>query len=475
MITANNCRGKVIYVLGLGTSGHGALKSLLAAEAVVFSWDDNADSRVPIEGVTYVDHNNLNLQEIDLLVVSPGINVFWPKPHPAVMYARKHMIPVICDIDLFMHNKPAKAGCIGVTGTNGKSTTSSLIAHVINSAGGIKAAESYINKAVVSGNIGASVLDQPILSKGETYVVELSSYQLELMEAFDFEFSVILNITQDHLIRHKNMFGYANAKQNIFQNLSFGGYGIIGQDDQYCREIYGSFSDCKRLIPISACIVPEKGVGWDKDHLIDNINGKRISVLSHKETGMLDGRHNYQNIAAVYAVCHNKGISSTDFLSALQSFEPLRHRQEIVDRSMPFKVINDSKATNLDACVKALENANNIYWIAGGLAKSLDFSALSGNHLKNVRKAFLIGDSADLMSKFLGQQKVDNEICGTLEVATKKALETAYIEYKQSKCEDVSVILAPACASFDQFKGFECRGDSFVELVRSWWAGCKNG
>ncbi|MDR1366160.1 MAG: UDP-N-acetylmuramoyl-L-alanine--D-glutamate ligase [Holosporales bacterium] len=460
MITANSCRGKVVYVLGLGTSGHGALNSLLAAESIVFAWDDNAGNRIPIEGVTYVDCNDLNLQEIDLLVVSPGIDIFWPKPHPAVAYARRHMTPVVCDIDLFMYNRPSRTDCISVTGTNGKSTTVSLIAHIFNS--------SKNNKAVVGGNIGFSVLSQPVLSNGESYVLELSSYQLEIMEAFDFKVSVLLNITQDHLARHGNMIGYANAKQKILQNLSFGGYSVIGQDDPRCREIYNSFSKYERLIPISGCFVPGKGVGWDNENLIDNVDGRRIVVLASKDTGALNGQHNRQNIAAAYAVCRAKGVGIADFASALESFKPLRHRQELVDTPMPFKVINDSKATNLDACVKALMHGGNIYWIAGGLAKGPDFSELKGNHLKNVKKAFLIGDAAKLMYKFLQQESVESEICGTLEVAIKQALEAAYLDYKNSKSQNISVILAPACASFDQFDGFEHRGDVFVSLVNDW-------
>ncbi|MDR1031767.1 MAG: UDP-N-acetylmuramoyl-L-alanine--D-glutamate ligase [Holosporales bacterium] len=462
MITANSCRGKIVYVLGLGTSGHGALNSLLAAESIVFAWDDNANNRVPIEGVTYVDCNDLNLREIDLLIVSPGIDIFWPKPHPAMAYARRHMIPVVCDIDLFMYNRPPRTDCIGVTGTNGKSTTVSLIAHIFNSGKG--------NKAVVGGNIGTSALSQPVLSGGESYVLELSSYQLEIMEAFDFKVSVLLNITQDHLARHSNMIGYANAKQKILQNLSFGGYGVIGQDDPCCREIYGAFPKYEKLIPISGCFVPEKGIGWDDENLIDNVEGKRIIVLNSQNTGALYGQHNRQNIAAAYAVCCAKGVNAADFSSALGSFKPLRHRQELVDTSMPFKIINDSKATNLDACVKALMQGGSIYWIAGGLAKGPDFSELKGSHLKNVKKAFLIGDAADLIYKFLQQESVESEICGTLEAATKQALEAAYLDYNDSKSQNISVVLAPACASFDQFDGFEHRGDAFISLVKAWCA-----
>ncbi len=465
MIIANNCRGKVVYVLGLGTSGHGALNTLLAAEAVVFAWDDNPASRIPIDGVTYVEFKNLNLQEIDLLVVSPGVAVFWPKPHPAVEYAYKHFIPVVCDVDLFMYNKPIDAPCVAVTGTNGKSTTVSLIEHVLNAN-----KSKNQGKVALGGNIGTSALDLPVLNCDDSYILELSSYQLELMTGLNFEISVLLNITQDHMSRHNGMIGYANSKQKILQNVFYGGWGIISVDDPYCLQIMNMFDEKhkQRIIPISANFVPKSGIGWNGSNMIDDTKGSKVSVINIDEFSNLSGKHNLQNIAAAYTTCSLKGVQVNQFKSALKTFSSLKHRHEKIDCGVPFKIINDSKATNIDACVKGLEGLDKIYWIVGGLAKSSDFCSLKGQHLNKIKKAFVIGTSAEIICDFLKKNDVLFERCDVLDIAVNKAMADAYQEYQSSLSHDISVVLSPACASFDQFNNFEHRGEVFSDLIKVW-------
>jgi UDP-N-acetylmuramoylalanine--D-glutamate ligase len=448
MIMVPSLKGKAVAVMGLGKSGLATARALMAGGAGVIAWDDNDGARragseaaIPI-----ADPMVVNLGRAALLVWSPGIPHTHPKPHPAAERARSLGLPILCDVELLALAKPA-AHFLAVTGTNGKSTTTTLLAHVLERCG---------RQVAAGGNLGTAALDMPELGAEGRYVLELSSYQLELVDTLSLNVAVLLNITPDHLGRHGGMDGYVAAKRRLFRQLKPGGTAVIGVDDDFCRTIADEVeASGVRVVRISAERVLDKGVSIRDGVLLDN--GCPVADL----TGIarLPGSHNWQNACAVYAAARADGLDEAAIAGALASYPGLTHRQELVAEIDDVLYVNDSKATNADAAEKALVCYDRVYWIIGGQAKEGGINSLEP-HFNRVVHAFLIGEAAESFAATLAG-KVPFTRCGELAKAVPAARNLAVSDGH----EGAVVLLSPACASWDQFKSFEHRGEAFRELV----------
>lgn len=430
-------KGKSYGVIGFGNSGRASAAFLRDHGARVFVFDDGGNYG-NYEILTDADFDNLSA-----VVVSPGIHLYWPQVHPYVQKARKYFIPIVTDMDIFQSVCTGKNICI--TGTNGKSTTTALVHHML------KTAEKSV---AIGGNFGPAILS--LETNFDFNVLELSSYQLEGSSTLGYDFSVLLNITSDHLTRHGGMPGYISAKQKIFANFHADSHAIISVDDAYCREIYQYLQVIghPHVTPISGNHVPKNGIGWGSDELIDDIVGPVC-----KNNPLMEGEHNRQNIAATYAVCKAIGIENSLFINGLMSFKNLEHRQQLIRTIRGVQYVNDSKATNCDSVEQALKRYSDILWILGGQPKEEGIEALV-QYFGKVKYALLIGEVAEKWSKILSTENVKNEISGTLDIAVKRAYELA------ESCGAQVVLLSPACASFDQFKSFEHRGQEFIKFVQ---------
>ncbi len=439
MIDVSFLQGAKVAVMGLGKSGGATVRALHAAGAHVLAWDDNEKARIDAPFLT--DLHGADFFAIDLLVWSPGIPHTHPTRHPVAEAARAANVPMVCDIDLLARAKP-DTRTFGVTGTNGKSTTTTLLAHILAQAGRAVAA---------GGNLGTPALDLPDLGADGRYVLELSSYQLELVPSLALDAGVLLNITPDHLGRHGGMDGYIAAKRVMVDRIRPGGTLVIGIDDDPCRRLAESVPGAVR---ISACTRLDKGISAQDGQVFED--GRAVADLS--AFPLLPGAHNAQNICAAFAMARADGVEPAAILAAIASYPGLAHRQERVAQEGRVLFINDSKATNADATEKALVCYDDIFWILGGQAKEGGITALAP-YFPRIRHAFLIGEAAPAFASVLSG-KVAFTQCGTLEVAVREARRHA---------KDLGrgvVLLSPACASWDQFTSFEHRGDSFRRLVR---------
>ncbi len=444
MIVPSAYQGKTVAILGLGKSGLSAERALKQAGAQVLCWDDKS-TRDDLVDLTKADWS-----DIDLLVMSPGIPHTYPQAHPVADLARAANCPIVCDVELLIEAQP-QAKYIAITGTNGKSTTTALIAHVLEIAG---------FDIQVGGNLGIPVLDLEPLDEEGVYVLELSSYQLERTPSLSADVAVWLNISPDHLERHGGLDGYIGAKKNIFANQKPEHVAVIGVDDSESAAVFAQDDLTKaRRIAISAQGPVEDGIFSDEDILIDEAfceEGEQVMDLSAIKT--LQGRHNQQNAAAAYGAAIAIGAAPEWIVRGIASFPGLAHRQEIVATLHGVLFINDSKATNADASAKALASYENIYWIAGGQAKEGGITSLL-EQLDGVRKAYLIGEAEDSFAQTLDNH-LPYERCTTLETATKAA-------YRDARSQGGVVLLSPACASWDQFSSFEARGDAFKDIVHT--------
>jgi UDP-N-acetylmuramoylalanine--D-glutamate ligase len=423
--------------------------------ASVWVWDDDADARAAGEaaGLTIVDLYSADLSQLLMVVWSPGIPHTFPRPHPVADRARQFGVKLVCDIDLLALSSPA-ARYVGITGTNGKSTTTSLTGHIFKTAG---------RTVAVGGNLGTPALDLPALDAEGSYVLELSSYQIELLDQAAFDIAVLLNITPDHLARHGSMDGYVTAKASLFGRMRPGGVAIIGVDDDFSRTIVDQVrrhSDTF-VIPHSVERRVMGGVSADEGILVDDCDGLETKVINLKSLPHLPGRHNWQNACAAYAAARAAGIDIETICQGLTSYLGLAHRQELIAVIDGVRYVNDSKATNADAAEKAMVCYESIYWIVGGQPKEGGIVRLD-YLFPRVRKAFLIGEATEEFADTLGA-KVSFERCGTLDVAIARSREAALAEGKP----DAVVLLSPACASWDQFINFEQRGDVFRRLVEA--------
>lgn len=462
MIVVRAYEGKTVAVYGLARSGLASALSLKAGGASVLVHDDNADRRAEAEraGLTVADLHALDWSGIAALVLSPGVPLTHPEPHPLVLKARAAGVPVIGDMELFERARRdlPLAQVIAITGTNGKSTTTALIGHIIASAG---------RPVAVGGNIGTGVLDLDPLPEGGVYVLELSSFQIDLTETFRPDVAVLLNMTPDHLDRHGDMAGYEAVKEKLFLRQTRGQVAVIGVDDAHGirfaeRLSRPAHSDTggPRVIPISAEYVTGGGVAVKDAVLLDGIEGVAVPIGNLKGAATLRGKHNWQNAAAAYAAARSVGLGAGCIFRALASFPGLDHRLQRVAARDGIEFINDSKATNIDAASKALGTFDRIYWIAGGKPKTTDLTVLSAFFPRIVR-AYLIGDAADAFARSLGVA-VDHVIAGDLATATRMAFADA-----RAAGQPAVVLLSPACASYDQFKDFEDRGRQFAACAQA--------
>jgi UDP-N-acetylmuramoylalanine--D-glutamate ligase len=455
MLTISHYDQKVVAVLGLGRTGLSVCRSLVVGGARVWAWDDNAERRKEAcgLGVSIVDLNLCNWDRVASLVLSPGIPLRHPRPHRLVKRARQAGVEIIGDMDLLAGNQPERR-IVGITGTNGKSTTSALIAHILGHAG---------IGTQLGGNIGLPVLDLLPKPVKDIYVLELSSFQLDLTECLKCTVAVILNLSPDHLDRHGGMAGYLRAKRRILRNQEAGDWAVVGIDDAYGRKIKKDLDKAhdRRVVPISGHSEAKGGVYVSEGRLIDDLDGQARDVGGVDGFVHLKGGHNAQNIAAAYAAARAMGAVPESILQGMENFPGLAHRLELVDSIDGIAFVNDSKATNPDAAAKALSAFDNLYWIAGGQPKQDDLEAVLP-YLGHVRRAYLIGEAAPRFNELLGG-KVETVVSETLDQAFYAATDDA----RREGVERATVLLAPACASFDQFPNFEARGDAFKALVGS--------
>jgi UDP-N-acetylmuramoylalanine--D-glutamate ligase len=436
-----------VAVVGLGRSGLSAARALEKVGAKVVVWDDDEGvcAYAEGEGFTVIQPSESAWAALKTVVWSPGI----PLTHSAALLAGRLGIPIVCDVDLLCEAKQ-DARVIAVTGTNGKSTTVALIAHILESAG---------CPVAVGGNIGVPALDLPELDWRGTYVLELSSYQLEMVPHLKADIAVWLNISPDHLGRHGGLQGYIDAKEHIFQGHKPGAVDIIGIDDPESEKVYTKRQKnaLQPVVPVSTGHAVTRGFFVTEGVLYDGRRKKPQAICDMQSFNQLPGVHNWQNIACAFAAAEVCGLSADRIVDAIKTFSGLPHRLEIVEciEGVPF--INDSKATNPSATARALACYDSILWIAGGEPKDDDLSCLR-LFFPRVRQAFLIGKAQDAFAQEL-EGKAPWVKCGSLQSAVERADELA-------EHGDV-VLLSPACASFDQFRDFEHRGREFARIVQS--------
>ena len=464
MIPARHVQGQTVAVLGLGRTGLTAARSLAAGGASPVCWDDGAvgRERAEAEGLVLRDLAAPGaLDDVAMLVVSPGIPHLYPAPHPAIAAALAHGVPVDNDIGLFFRSLDTEGWdrfetipkVVAVTGSNGKSTTAALIAHMLAEAG---------RSVQLAGNIGRGVLDIDPPGDGAVVVLELSSYQTELARALTPDIAVFTNLSPDHLDRHAGMGGYFAAKRRLFAE---GGpdRAVIGVDEPEGRFLAGQLATAPaddRVIRVSA---GQKltGPGWSvfarKGWLAEHRKGRQIASVDLRPMRGLPGAHNHQNACAAFAVGRALGLAPRSIAAGFANFAGLPHRSQIVAEADGVTYVNDSKATNVDAAAHALQAFDRIRWICGGLEKDGGLDALQP-YLHRVVKAYVIGREAEGFARRLGPG-VSASVCGDMASAVAQA-------HADAEPGD-TVLLAPAAASFDQYDNFERRGEDFSARVRA--------
>lgn len=463
MIRVPGFEGRQVAVFGLARSGISAARALSASGAQVLAWDDKEDARrkAAEAGLHLRNLTAAAWRDIETLVLSPGVPLTHPAPHPVVTRAREAGAEIVCDVELFLRalgeRKKRKVRILAVTGTNGKSTVTALIQHLLARAG--------LN-ARVGGNIGVPVLDLAEAEPGTIYVLELSSYQLELISSLEPDAAALINLSPDHLDRHGGMDGYVGAKRRIFSGLSRGTRAVVSVDDAYgetiCTELSGNglASRGVEVLPVSVGKTVGRGVYVLSGVLYDSTASQTRKVADIGSAPALQGAHNWQNAAVAYA-CARPFVAKTDGLAAgLISFPGLAHRMEPVPAPGKVRFINDSKATNAEAAARALASFQDIYWIAGGQPKPGGIDTLTPM-FPRIAKAYLIGQAAEEFARTL-EGKVPYVRTGNVARAVTEAAHDAAL----SDAVAPVVLFSPACASFDQFTDFEARGDAFKFHVR---------
>ncbi|MBK5927068.1 UDP-N-acetylmuramoyl-L-alanine--D-glutamate ligase [Rhodobaculum claviforme] len=461
MIPVRGFAGRCVAVLGLARSGLAAARALSAGGAEVVCWDDGASARAAAEaeGVGLRDLGRPGaLDGVAALIVSPGIPHLYPAPHPVVAAALAAGVPLDNDVGLFFSSlgDPQWAAMdspprvVAITGSNGKSTTTALVHHILTTAG---------RPTQMGGNIGRGVLDLDPPGEGAVIVLELSSYQLELARALTPDVAVFTNLSPDHLDRHGGMGGYFAAKRRLFAE---GGpdRAVIGVDQPEGRFLAGQLAEAAedmRVIRVSSGQRLE-GAGWSvfarKGFLAEWRKGRQVAACDLRALAGLPGAHNHQNACAAWAVARALGVAPRDIADALAGFAGLAHRGQTIAEKRGVRFVDDSKATNADSAWHALGAFARIRWIAGGRAKAGGIAALAPQ-FGHVVKAYLIGESADAFAAQLGE--TPHALCGTMAAAVARAA-------AEAEPGDV-VLLAPAAASFDQYPDFEARGRDFAACV----------
>ncbi len=452
MTPVTSARGRHLALFGLGGSGLATARALLAGRAEVTVWDDSEAARntARVAGLNVADLRDIDWSGIDSLVLSPGVPLTHPEPHWAAKLAKAAGVEIIGDIELFCRERAARAPeapFVAITGTNGKSTTTALTAHLFRTAGW---------DVQMGGNIGtpALALEPPL--RDRVHVLELSTFQIDLALSLNPTVGVLLNLTPDHIDRHGTMENYAAIKERL---VASAGTAVIGIDDPYCQAIAKRLATAPNVVTISvagedAVIQLAEGTLWRQSH------SARIADLNGMAA--LRGVHNAQNAAAAIAALQAFGPVRAEVIAAgLHSYPGLPHRMEQVGNRGRVLFINDSKATNADAAEQSLKSFDPIFWIVGGVTKEGGITPLQP-WFPRIAKAYLIGKSSDAFAAQL-EGKVPFDRCGTLEVAVASAARDAAL----SSAPEPAVLLAPACASYDQFRNFEQRGDRFRALVEA--------
>ena len=459
MTPAASFFGRTVALFGLGGSGLSTARALLAGGAQVAAWDDGEPSRqrATAQGVALEDLGSADWSRFAALVLSPGVPLTHPTPHWTVQKAKAAGVEIIGDVELFCRERARlahDAPFVAITGSNGKSTTTALIAHILREAG---------HDVQLGGNIGTPILDLEPPARGRVHVIECSSFQIDLTPSLAPGVGVLLNVTPDHIDRHGTVDNYAAVKERLVASAD---HVVIGVDDDHCRAML------RRLLAAGKPVTPIS-------HMASNLLGcthfaqqglhraialgagrglvEPLASLVHVQA--LRGAHNGQNAAAAFSACEVLGVNHGAICAGFDSFPGLPHRMEEIVRLDPVLFINDSKATNADAAEKALLSFDDIFWIVGGKAKEGGIESLRPL-FSRVRKAYLIGEASDDFARTLGGA-VAHEHCVTLDVAIERAARDALV----CGAREPVVLLSPACASYDQFANFEVRGNAFRDLA----------
>ncbi len=462
MIVARSFGNRDVGVFGLARSGLSAVRALAEGKAHVWAWDDNESARLLAqrEGASVVPFGDWPWKRLKAVVLSPGVPLTHPVPHDVVRAAREAGVEVIGDIELFAREirpdrtKPGRAPVIAVTGTNGKSTTTALIGHILSSCG---------YAVEVGGNIGKPVLELAPPNGRTIYVLEISSYQIDLSPSLVPDVSVLTNITPDHIDRHGSLEGYVAVKTRLLEQTAKDGHICIGVDDPHAAAIHTRLSanGGAATLAVSVGKVLGRGVFAVDGALYDAWGLRATKVMDLSAALRLPGAHNWQNAALACAATRPFVKDLRAIATAIASFPGLAHRMEDVGRIGKVRFVNDSKATNADAAARALACHSDIFWIAGGKPKQGGIESLAP-YFPRIAKAYLIGDAAANFA-----QTLDGHVAYTIEGTLEKAVTAAFCDARASAALHPVVLLSPACASFDQFRDFEARGDAFRSLVHS--------
>ncbi len=459
MIPVRGFEGSTVAVFGLARTGLTAARALMAGGAQVALWDDRPAAReaAQAEGFELTDLTKADWSAFAALMLSPGVPLTHPAPHWTVARAKDAGVEIVGDMELFArtvnaapeHKRPK---IVAITGTNGKSTTTALVGHICAAAG---------RDVRIGGNIGLGVLGLEDMHGGAVYILEMSSYQLDLTSSLHADVTILLNISPDHLERHGTMENYVAAKRRILANQGNGDTAVIGVDDPWGQQICTEITAANRrtIVPISASKAMGRGVYALNGLLYDATGERAAEVADHNRARSLPGRHNWQNAAAAYAAAKGLGIPAAEAAEHLMSFPGLAHRMEPVAQLGRVRFVNDSKATNTDAARQAMSSYPKFYWIAGGQPKTGGIESLA-DLFPRITKAYLIGEGAAEFAQTLNGKATVVE-AGTMDAA----VACAYADAAATN-QDAIVLLSPAAASFDQFADFEARGEAFRAAIQ---------
>ncbi len=452
MFPAQSFKNKKAGVFGLARSGTALIEALRLGGAEIHAWDDSpaAVEKARAAGFPVSDLHEVDFKSLNSLVLSPGVPLTHPEPHWTVKKARHAGIEIIGDTEVFQREiEGTGARIVAITGTNGKSTTAALIGHVLKSAG---------RDAEVGGNIGTAVFLMRPPVKDRIYVLELSSFQIELTPGLKPDAGLLTNITSDHLDRHGTMENYASVKARMFAGQGPGQTALCGVDDEWCKAIAGKIATGAEVRRVSVLQTLDDGISAVDGILRDRRSGREEAGIDLRPMPSLRGAHNWQNACMAYGAARALDVSVAEIEKGMRSFPGLAHRMQEVGRVGGVAFINDSKATNADAAEKALLSFDTIYWIAGGIAKQGGIESLRPL-FPRIAKAYLIGQAMDEFAATLGA--VSLEKCRTLDKAVQAAARDAVADGRKG----AAVLFSPASASFDQYPNFEVRGDAFVKAV----------
>jgi UDP-N-acetylmuramoylalanine--D-glutamate ligase len=456
MIPVKSFAGKKVAVFGLGGSGLASAQALQTGGAHVIGFDDSAASidKAKAAGITTEDLRKIDWSDVSALLLAPGVPLTHPEPHWSAQLAKKAGAEIIGDVELFCRERRRLAPnspFVAITGTNGKSTTTALIHHLLKSAG---------RDAQLGGNIGTAVLTLEPPSADRAHVVECSSYQIDLAPTIDPRVGVFLNLSEDHLDRHGNIEHYAAVKERLVAGVQDGGAAVIGVDDEWCVAAAERVAaKGKNVVRISVRKPLADGIYAENSRIIRAKAGKTETIATLEGIGSLRGAHNAQNSCCAVASALALGLTPEQIQAGLRSFPGLAHRMEQVGRKGAVLFVNDSKATNADSSAQALASFTDMFWIAGGKPKTGGITSLE-KFFPRIRKAYLVGEAAEEFARTL-DGKVPYNVTGTID----RAVEASARDAAASGLKEPVVLLSPACASFDQFRNFEIRGDHFRSLV----------